>query len=266
MWDEAFLVKVVVSVVLGGFWVVFATFLGEKFGSKIGGLITGLPSTAIFGLLFLGLTNSASFVVESTSIMPAGIGIENFYIVLFILLARSGLFFSIGVSLVFWFVASYFLVNSGIEANYLVSLLLYVLSTLMAFYITERVMKIRAISRKATSYTTKIILTRGLLGGLMVGSVVVVGKLGGPILGGMASVFPALISSTMIITYLTHGYEFSQATMKSVILGLSGLVIYSLIVRTTYVPMGIFVGTLISVTAAILWSYLLYKLLISKTK
>ncbi len=265
MADE-FYFKVGVSGLLGGLWIILTTVFGEKLGSKVGGLVTGLPSTAIFGLAFLGLTNGVNFAVASTTIMPAGIAIENFYIVIFILLARYGLVWALGASLVYWFASAYILVASGVGNYYFLSVVGYIVSTVIAFYITEKLLGIKASLGRPVKYTPKIILTRGFLGGLAVASIVFIGTLGGSGVGGVVAVFPTLISSTMIITHLSHGYEFAVATMKSVIPGLSGLFVYSALVRFTYLPLGIFWGTLVAVTLSVLWGYVLFRFVVLKTK
>ncbi len=50
--DQAFLFKVVLSMIIGGIWVVASTVIVDKFGTKLGGLIAGLPSTVVVALTF----------------------------------------------------------------------------------------------------------------------------------------------------------------------------------------------------------------------
>ena len=78
--DTIFLVKIALSFFIGGSWVVLATHLADKLGSKIGGLITGLPSTLLFGLFFLGWTQSSQAAVTATSITPLVGGISSLFL------------------------------------------------------------------------------------------------------------------------------------------------------------------------------------------
>jgi len=43
----------------------------DKFGTKVGGLIAGLPSTVVVALFFIGLSQGVQNVVESTSVVPS---------------------------------------------------------------------------------------------------------------------------------------------------------------------------------------------------
>jgi hypothetical protein len=63
--DNIFLFKLLISFLAGSAWVVFATILADKYGPKVGGLVSGLPSTAIFILLFLALTQGTIFAVKA---------------------------------------------------------------------------------------------------------------------------------------------------------------------------------------------------------
>jgi len=55
---------------IGAVWVTGATMLAEKLGSKVGGVILGLPSVALLGLFFIGWTQSAVIASEATSVVP----------------------------------------------------------------------------------------------------------------------------------------------------------------------------------------------------
>ena len=57
--DYTFWYKLLLSFLVGGCWVTLTTIIAEKFGSKIGGLLGGLPSTIVVSLLFIGLTQNA---------------------------------------------------------------------------------------------------------------------------------------------------------------------------------------------------------------
>jgi len=66
-------------------------------------------------------------------------------------------------------------------------------------------------------------------------------------MGGAFSLFPALFLSTMIITYLEHGWEFSAALMKTFMFGAAVTVpIYGIAVRYSYPAFGLLLGTLLS--------------------
>ncbi len=45
--DNIFILKLVLSFIVGSLWITMGTVLAEKYGTKIGGLIAGLPSTIL---------------------------------------------------------------------------------------------------------------------------------------------------------------------------------------------------------------------------
>ena len=56
--DNSFLIQLFLSFLVGSFWITTITIISEKMGSKIGGLIGGLPTTTLVALLFIGITQS----------------------------------------------------------------------------------------------------------------------------------------------------------------------------------------------------------------
>src|SRR3990172_7870444 len=103
---DLFLLKVTLSFIVGAVWLTGAIIIAEKFGSKIGGAIAGLPSTTALALFFIGWTQSPYIASESTGVIPAIIGLDVLFTALYILLSRQKLFISIGVSLLIWFILS----------------------------------------------------------------------------------------------------------------------------------------------------------------
>jgi len=47
--------------IVGATWITTATILAEKIWFEIGGVITGIPSTTVLSLFFIGLTQSPAF-------------------------------------------------------------------------------------------------------------------------------------------------------------------------------------------------------------
>jgi hypothetical protein len=52
--DNIFLLKLALSFIVGSLWITMGTVLAERYGTKIGGLVAGLPSTILisFGSSF----------------------------------------------------------------------------------------------------------------------------------------------------------------------------------------------------------------------
>lgn len=263
--DTVFLLKLFLSFVIGGLWIVLATVLADKYGSKIGGLISGLPSTVLFSLFFLAWTHTPSFAVQSTTIAPIVAGVENLFALTYLFLVKKNLWFALVCSFFVWFVLALGLVYVKFN-DFTISIIAYAISMVFFYWIVEDFLKIKSVTGKKIHYTPAIIFLRGLLSGLIIASIVILGKLGGPILGGAFSMFPAMYTATILITYFTQGSSFSSATLKTSIFSFFSGVIYTIAVRYTYIPLGIIWGTFVSAIISILSSLIVYQIIIKKLK
>ena len=262
---DTFLIKLVISVVVGASWVVLSTVLADKLGSKIGGLVAGLPSTVMFGAFFLAWTQNTDIAVRATTIMPIGAGLSCLFLAIYISLIKKNFFVAIFSGLLIWLAASYLLIRIRFD-NIFVSLFSYFFILTSSFYFIEKILKIPSTKGIKIKYSTKIILFRSLVGGIVVGLAVFLGKIGGPIWGGISSMFPAMFISTILVTYFSHGANFSAGTMKSAMVSAVSTVIYALCVRFTYQNMGLMLGTLTSIIISFFSGFILYKFIISKLK
>lgn len=261
--DSLFLFKLSLSFLIGALWVISATVLADKLGSKIGGLISGLPSTVMFGLFFLGWTQNTTFAVQSTTIMPIVSGLSCLYLVCYVYLVRKNLWLAVLTALIIWSLGAYGLIYLRFS-NYSLSIIGYVVIFLVSFLLIEKVLKIRSLPGKKITYTPLLILTRGLIGGFVVALAVFLGKVSGPILGGMFSMFPAMFTSTIFVTYYTHGADFSAATMKSSMITAISVTIYSIVARYTYIPLGLMFGSLASILVSFGSGLLIYRFVLPR--
>jgi len=189
--DTTFLLKLVLSFLIGGLWIIVATIVADKLGSKIGGLISGLPSTIMFSLFFIGWTQGPAVAVQATTIAPIIAGVTGVFLACYVFLVKRNFWLSIIISLGVWLTLSSILVWIHFN-NFLFSLIDYLLLVVANFLVMEKVLKIQSIKGKKVKYTKLIILSRGVVGGFVVALAVFLGKIGGPILGGTFSMFPAM--------------------------------------------------------------------------
>lgn len=260
-----FLFKLALSFLIGGTWVVGATIFADKLGSKVGGLIAGLPSTIIFGLLFLAWTQTPQAVVEATTIVPIVSGVSCLFILTYIYFIKKGVWIALFISLLIWFLLVLSLVILDFN-NYFLSILGYVILLTFSYLIIEKKVRIKSLPGKKIIYTFPVILLRGLLSGSVIASAIIAARIGGPIWGGVFSTFPALFTSTMLVTYFSQGAEFSAATMKASMVSAISVVVYSMIVRLAYIPLGVLLGTVVSLFVSFLSGFLIYKVIVKKLK
>lgn len=90
-------------------------------------------------------------------------------------------------------------------------------------------------------------------------------RFGGPIIGGMFIMFPAMFVGMIFMTYFSQGAKFPAAVMKSYILGAISVVIYGIVARYTYIPVGFIGGTVLSIIVSFASSYVIRGYLMGRT-
>lgn len=262
--DSTFYLKLFLSFLIGGSWVVLATYLADKLGAKIGGLIAGLPSTLLFGLLFLGWTQSSDVAVEATTIVPLIGGINGLFLVVFVALVHMGLVLSLGTAIVVWGVLAY--LTLMLHASFGTGLMVYIFILSIAYLCMEHLLKVQTVKGSEVTYFLSLVVVRGMVSGIVIALTVYLGKVGGPALAGMSAMFPAMFITTIVIAYLTHGALFAASLAKSTLLSAASIVVFAVVARYTYLPFGIILGTLVSTLVAVATGYAIYNVVIAKLK
>lgn len=256
--EISFWYKLGLSFVVGSVWVTLSTIAAERYGSKIGGLIGGLPSTAVVALLFIGFTQTPLAASEATTIMPLAQGFNGLFIIVYLLLVRRGLVSGLGGALLVWFSLAGILVAINIQ-NFWISVASWMFLVLSCYLVVENSMKISSQEKARVSYAFSQITFRALFSGAVIAFAVFMGKLGGPIYGGIFAAFPAMFLSTLVITYRTRGAEFSRAVAKALMVsGMINVALYAIMVRYLYAWLGLVYGTAIALVFSCGTGYLTY--------
>lgn len=255
---DIFLLKLILTFIVGGLWINLSTIIAEKYGTKIGGVIAGLPSTVVVTLFFIGWTQSAQFASQSTAIVPIVTGISGFFVAVYFLLAKRGFFFSLLSSLIIWFALSLTLVKLNFN-NLTYSIIGLIFFILASYFILEIKSKVKSEGKRIVKYTAKQLAFRGILGGSIMALGVFLAKIGGPLIGGAFAAFPAMFLGTIIITHFAHGKDFSAAVMKSMMIsGTINVSVYAIAVRYFYIMFGLILGTVISFAISLITGYVVY--------
>ena len=253
-----FLAKLVLSFVVGSVWITLATVMAEQLGTKIGGVFSGLPSTIVVTLFFIGWTQSPSVAAQATTPIPLVQGTLALLVAIYLFLCRRNFMLSVAVLLAVWLTVALGLVVLGFE-NFPIAVISWIVIVAISFYVVERTLTIRSGGRKSINYSAGRLLFRALLSGGFIALAVVLAKIGGPLLGGIFAVFPAGMLAIIIITYFAHGSTFSAAVMK--VLMVSGTLsptVYAISVRYAYPAFGILRGSLLSFGISLISAYFVY--------
>lgn len=258
--DGLFLFKLVVSFLVGSLWLTGATILAERFGSKIGGVIAGMPSTIVIALFFIGWTQTPVAASQATVVVPLVMGINGLFIITYASLAQRSFPLAVLTSLFVWLCFSFALVLIHFN-DFSLSLIGFLGLLLFSYIVMEYVLHVKSLAGRTTSFSFSNILMRGLVSGLIVTLAVAFAKLGGPLFGGVFASFPAVFLSTILLTYFAQGSVFSVSVMKTLMLsGTINTTVYASAVRFLYPLFGLIAGTISSFLISLVSMYLVFLL------
>lgn len=257
--ETLFIIKLLLSFIVGGIWVAASTRIAEKAGTKIGGFVSGLPSTMVVAFFFIGLAEGASVAAAGASIVPIIEIIDLIYVIIVVLLMKRSLLFAFLSALIFWAVSSFIVLWLNLTGFLLGLLLIGIFTAFLLLYL-EKILDIKSISKITVPSKRRTLLFRAIFGGFMIAFAVLMAKISGPLVGGLFAMFPAMMTATIVVTYFLHGHDFSKATMKTCLLSLIGIVSYGAVVHYAFVPLGIWLGTLAAIVVSYSISFVFYSL------
>jgi len=263
--DTLFWTRLFWSFLVGAIWVSAITVVAEKFGSKVGGFIGGLPSTIVVALFFIGLSQDLNAAREATTLIPLQMGINGVFIVTYLATVRFGLFPGLGSALAVWALLTSLVIIVGFN-HFPASLMIWGGLLVFSFLMSEKGMTIHSKGGIRVPYTPAQIATRGIISGLIISFAVLIGRLSGPLIGGIFSTFPVIFMSTLFITHRTGGREFSRAVAKTLMLsGMINVVVYAVVSRYAFQVTGLVAGSLIAMIVSMLFAGLTYQVIRRQT-
>jgi len=252
---DLFWLHLILAFVVGSIWVTLTTIAAERFGSKVGGFIGGLPSTAVVSFFFIGLSQTPAVASQATTVFPLVYGFTGLFLVLYATLANRGFKIALLGSLTAWFVLSAMVVTLNVR-SFTFSLVAYVLILLVSYYVLEKRLELISAPKAKIHYSAQQIVWRAAFSGFVIAFVIFISKYAGPVFGGIFSAFPAVFISTLVISFYSRGIQFSQAITKPLLVtGMVTIVIYSIGVRYFYPVLGLVFGTLMAYAVAMVSAY-----------
>jgi hypothetical protein len=236
------LLQLILPFILSAFVVIFITVVAEKYGTKVGGILGTLPTTIIVAFIFIALNKGVDFASRSVAVVPAEMGINLWFLLVLIVLVYRSLTIALAISFIFWSALSSILYYSNLT-NIYISFIIFTISVVAIFLILEKVIKIKSQGKVKVKYTVPKILFRGVLTGFVITISVLLANIG-EVLSGIFSVFPVIITSTMVITYYEHGPDFAAGIAKSMVFGCWSVMSYAVVIHFLYPIYGITVGSI----------------------
>lgn len=259
--DKFFIIKVIISFFTGSIWITGSTVIAEKYGTKMGGLVAGLPSTLMFGLFFIAWTQNTKAAVDATDIVPLMGGINSIFLVVYMFLSRFNFLIALSGALFIWTILALLIVVLKIS-NFIISVVAYIVLFSISYYIAEKKLHIRSEQARPVKPKFLSLIFRGVLCGLVIAITVILAKISGPLIGGMFTMFPAMFLGTILITYFSHGPSFSTAVMKSSMISSVNVVVYGVTARLVFEALGLWIGTIFSLSVSSIGALITYRYII----
>ena len=133
----------------------------------------------------------------------------------------------------------------------MISLAIYVILLLFTFISLEYWMKVPSLGKAHVHYTPQKIIFRGVLAGVIITISVLLSNVG-EVISGIFSVFPAILTSTMLIFIREHSPEFAAAIGKSMVIGISSVCTYAIVIHFLYPVYGIFTGSVVAYSLSLI--------------
>jgi len=255
---DAFLFQTVLPFLFSALIVILITIGAEKLGTKAGGILGTMPSTIIIAFYFIAHNKGVQFASEAVAVVPAELAINLLFLFVFALLVhRSGTLALIS-SFIVWIGLSSIVYIIHLN-NIYISLFTYIITLFITFIILEYKQQIHSSEKVHVHYTPKKILLRGILAGVIISISVLLSNINA-VLSGIFSVFPAILTSTMIIQYREHGAAFASGMAKSMVFGISSVACYATCIHFFYPLYGVLTGSLLAFIISFLLTMVLYQL------
>ena len=251
--DGAFWLRLALSFVLGGLAVAVFTTIAERRGSRLGGLLLSFPVKVVVSLVLIGLNEGVAFAAAASAAVPAGIGVNLVLLAATALLAqRLAPTRALVGGIAIWGVAAALVVWRPVPGGF-ASMALWGVAVLVGLLLVGRIPGVRG-DRRGAKRDARMglsgMLARAAGAGSIVALAVLLARVGGPVLGGLASVFPSGWLTTMFLLVRHHGPSFTAATTRVMIAGSLAPALFGLVAWLALPSAGLVGGLLLGLAAA----------------
>ena len=248
--DKLFLIQLITSFLIGGFFIALLSFMAERASEKTAGMIISFPSTVAISFFFIGWALSPEKVAEIAPVVPVMSGVVMMFAATYLYISKikmkkltSMILCTIG-GLSIWFIFAIPLAIIKLS-NLFVSLIGYILLAGIAYYLLTVKSRQKSL-HVPLKYTFAQKIGRAIFAGLIIALAIFLSKALGPFWGGVFSMFPAVFLSSLLIMHWHYDSSFLFKIWKNSPLGSIIFVIYPITAIYTFPALGIWWGTIVS--------------------
>ncbi len=245
--DLLFLLSLAVKMVVTAGFVVFATFVAERAGPVVGGMIATLPIAAGPAYIFLSLDHGPDFIADSVlSSLVVNAANCVFAFVYTLMAQRRGLLLSVVPALVAW--ATFASLSRALPWTTAGAVVFNAAVLAACLAVGNRLRHVRMPLVTRRWYDGPL---RAGMVALLVATVVGLSTRVGPTITGMLAVFPIVLLSLTLILHPRIGGPAAGAVMSNTMLGLVGFSLTCLTARLLVLPLGTAAGLAIALAVSV---------------
>lgn len=252
--DSAYETSLVAKVLWSAGIVLCLTVVAERVSTRVAGVLSGAPLSAVLLYYFVGRDMGTAFVVKS---VPHGIAAFSatlaFVLAYYKTSSRLTRLIPFGSAIVAIVV---FLIVAGGLAAIPFTLTTATLTTscvvVFAIWLFRKIEFIPV--AKPVRYTIPLLLLRGGLSAAMIIGVIALAEALGPRWTGLLAGFPSTLLPTLVIIHMTYGTANTHAMIRNFPVGMGSIVLYILSIAFTFPLWGASGGTAASLAVSV--SYL----------
>jgi uncharacterized membrane protein (GlpM family) len=261
--SSIFIIQLIISFFVGGGLIALLTFLAERSGSRVSGIIISFPSTVLLGFFFLAWTQTPEEVAKLIPATMIPLGISILFPVFYVYIANLGaifiknrfslVLFTLCLSVGAWLLLSFPMAFHKMSNLFYGIIGYLILAAIGHFFLNRRKEK----NPTTHLYSVWQITGRAAFVGFLIAMIVFVGEMVNPFWGGVLAMFPAALSSSMMVIHWYYGPKNLFPIVRKVPLGSLSIFVYAIIVMLIFPHTGFIWGTLIAFVASLITSFLL---------
>jgi len=249
-----FWLTLAVKMAITASFVVAASFIAQRSGALVGGLVATLPISAGPVYVFLALDYDAAFISQSALASIVINGVTAIFSLTYAALAqRRGMLVSLGGALAVWFTLGYAV---SIPQWSVVTALLFCAVVYPPCFLLSHTYR-HAPMPPSIRRWYDLPLRSGAVATL-VALVVVFSPWLGTFGSGMFAVFPIALSSLIVILHPRVGARATAAVIANTISGLSGFAVALAVLHLTAEPLGVWTAFAITLAMSFGWNLTVY--------
>ncbi len=261
--SSIFIIQLIISFFVGGGLIALLTFLAERSSSRVSGIIISFPSTVLLGFFFLAWTQTPEEVAKLIPATMIPLGISILFPVFYVYIANLGatfiknrfslVLFTQCLSVGLWLLLSFPMAFHKMSNLFYGIIGYLILAAIGHFFLNRRKEK----NPTTHLYSVWQITGRAAFVGFLIAMIVFVGEMVNPFWGGVLAMFPAALSSSMMVIHWYYGPKNLFPIVRKVPLGSLSIFVYAIIVMLIFPHTGFIWGTFIAFVASLITSFLL---------